>query len=133
MNAPVDIAKINFSTKKRVPMIPQVEFAECGLACLAMVSAYYQYDIDLALLRQRFSNRLRGMDLSNLIDIANAIGLNGRALKCPLERLDELKLPAILHWDMNHFVVVTKVKKGKIYINDPADGKKVLLLRVRLR
>ena len=105
-----------------MPLILQAEAAECGLACLGMISAYHGYDSDLVSLRRRFSVSLRGATLSTIVDIASRLGLGSRALRCEMEDLQKLRLPAILHWNMNHFVVLTKVSSRAIEIRDPASG-----------
>ncbi|QNT78999.1 peptidase domain-containing ABC transporter [Entomobacter blattae] len=121
---------LNFSLnfRKQVPVILQIEAAECGLACLAMVLNYHGHLIDLASLRRRESISLKGVTLKNIIDAANRVGLSTRALRLDMEDLPKLRLPCILHWSLNHFVVLTKVTSKKVIINDPAHGKRVLSL-----
>ncbi|WP_237057302.1 peptidase domain-containing ABC transporter [Microbulbifer sediminum] len=119
---------LEFSGFRRVPLVLQAEIAECGLACLAMVSSFHGRKMDLTALRQRFTANLKGMNLQQLIQLADSIGLAGRPLKCPLEEIGKLQLPCVLHWDLNHFVVLTGVKKKKVSINDPAAGKRVMSL-----
>jgi len=114
---------LEFSSRKRVPLILQAEVAECGLATMAMVASFHGYELDLPALRKRFSANLKGMNLQQLIELGDSLGLMGRALKCPIESVKDLSLPCILHWDMNHFVVLTKVDRKYISINDPAKGK----------
>ena len=113
---------LKISGTRRVPLILQAEAAECGLACLGMISAYHGYDSDLVSLRRRFSVSLRGATLSTIVDIASRLGLGSRALRCEMEDLQKLRIPAILHWNMNHFVVLTKVSSRAIEIRDPASG-----------
>jgi ATP-binding cassette, subfamily B, bacterial CvaB/MchF/RaxB len=60
--------------------------------------------------------------------IAETMGMSARGVQVPLESLGKLRLPAILHWDMNHFVVLVKVSGRKITVHDPARGKRILLL-----
>lgn len=108
-NNPVDL--LEFSGKKRVPLILQAEMAECGLACMAMIATFNGHKLDMAALRKRFTANLKGMNLQQLISLGDSIGLSSRALKCPLEEVGKLALPCILHWDMNHFVVLTGVTK----------------------
>ncbi|WP_443750084.1 peptidase domain-containing ABC transporter [Asticcacaulis solisilvae] len=115
-----DILKLKPSPK--LPLIRQTEAAECALACVAMVAGYYGYETDLATLRQRFALSLKGATLKNLIGMANAIHLGSRPVKCDLEDLKKLRLPAVLHWGMNHFVVLSKLRGGKLYIFDPSGG-----------
>lgn len=106
--------------------ILQSEAAECGLACLAMVADHHGYKTDLNQLRQKFPQSLKGLNLQQLINIADKLRLSSRALKLELSHLSKLKLPTILHWDMNHFVVLTAVHKKKIELLDPAIGNRSL-------
>lgn len=103
-------------------MIRQTEAAECGLAYLAMVVSHHGYESDLASLRRRLAISLKGSTLKGLVQIASSMGLGSRAVRCELSALGELKLPAILHWDMNHFVVLSKVQGGRLFLQDPALG-----------
>ncbi|WP_226685351.1 peptidase domain-containing ABC transporter [Shewanella indica] len=123
-SSPIEL--LEFSGKKRVPLILQAEMAECGLACIAMVASFYGHKLDMAALRKRFSADLKGMNLQQMIVLSDSIGLASRALKCPIEEVGKLTLPCVLHWDMNHFVVLTGVTKSGVSINDPAFGKKTL-------
>ena len=108
--------------------ILQSEAAECGLSCLAMVADKYGYKSDLNTLRQKYSQTLKGVNLQHLMNIADELNLSSRALKLSLEQLNHLKLPCILHWDMNHFVVLKSVSRKSITIVDPAIGKRKLSL-----
>ncbi len=100
--------------------IQQSEAAECGLACLAMVANWWGHDIDLVHLRRRFPATSRGMNLKALMQTADGLELMPRALKLDVDALDALQLPAILHWDLNHYVVVERVSGSRAYIVDPA-------------
>lgn len=108
--------------------IVQSEAAECGLACLAMVASHHGNRIGLRELRRQHSLSLKGATLSQLMDIAAKMGFMCRPLRLDLEHLAELKLPCILHWDLNHFVVLTRVHKRHVTVLDPALGKRVLAL-----
>ena len=119
---------LEFSSAKRVPLILQAEVAECGLASMAMVASYYGHQLDMPAMRKRFSANLKGMNLQQLIELGDSLGLASRALQCPVEDVPKLALPCVLHWDMNHFVVLTKITKKKVYVNDPAMGKKTLTI-----
>lgn len=105
--------------RTRVRLIRQNEHSECGLASLAMVARFYGMNTDLAALRRRLQPCSRGATLKSLIDMADRIGLTPRPVKAPLDQLGKLHLPAILHWNMNHFVVVEAVSGGKATIHDP--------------
>lgn len=117
---------LNLTGARRTPYIAQSEAAECGLACIAMVAAFHGYETDLGTLRQRFSFSLKGATLKQLMEVAEAIGFNSRPLRGEIEDLAEVQLPAVLHWDLNHFVVLTKVSKGfggeRYHIHDPGRG-----------
>jgi ATP-binding cassette, subfamily B, bacterial CvaB/MchF/RaxB len=109
-------------SKQQLPMIFQTEAAECGLACLAMIAGYHGAQIDLPRLRRRFSVSLRGTTLTHVMRFANALELTGRPLRLELEDLGYLKTPCILHWKMDHFVVLKKVTRKYIFLHDPAMG-----------
>lgn len=121
-------AKLLKFSGNRVPVILQTEVAECGLACLAMVAGHYGHETDLTTLRRQHSISGHGMTLKQLIDIAHNINLNTRALKLELEDIAELVMPCVLHWDMNHFVVLKSVGRKHILINDPAIGERKITL-----
>lgn len=121
---------LKFSLSKNVPLILQAEVAECGLASIAMVASYHGHKLDMPAIRKRYSANLKGMNLQQLIELGDSLGLASRALQCPIDEVHKLTIPCILHWDLNHFVVLTKVsgkgKSAKFYINDPAVGKRTL-------
>lgn len=111
---------------RRVPIIVQSEAPECGVACMAMIASYHGLLTDLSAMRLRLAPSMKGVTLQHIAAIARTMGLSSRGIKAPLESLEQLKLPAILHWDMNHFVVLTRVQGDKLTIHDPASGKRVL-------
>ena len=108
--------------KSRVPMLLQTEEAECGLACLAMVATHHGLKTDLPTLRKRFSLSLKGATMVDLTRIAGQLQLTPRALRAELEHLPQLQLPCVLHWDLNHFVVLVALRGGKAVLHDPARG-----------
>lgn len=112
----------------RLPVVLQVEAAECGLACLVMVAGYHNLRTDLGTLRSRFSVSMRGATLKSLMDVAKELKLTPRPLKLDMEHLKDLQLPCVLHWDMNHFVVLKSVARGKATIHDPAIGERTMPL-----
>ncbi len=113
---------LRFWSGHRLPVVLQTEAAECGLACLAMVAGYWGHRIDLPSMRRRFSISLKGTDLKGLIVMAQALLLDVRPLKLDLDHLRQLRLPCILHWDMNHFVVLHHVGRDRVGIHDPCVG-----------
>jgi ATP-binding cassette subfamily B protein RaxB len=111
-------------------MIQQSEAAECGLACLAMIAGSHGLDTDMVTLRRRFSLSLKGATLKALMQIAETVGFSTRPLRSEIAALAQVQLPAVLHWDLNHFVVLTKVARGlkgrRYHIHDPARGARSL-------
>ncbi|MGW8391154.1 peptidase domain-containing ABC transporter [Pseudoduganella sp. HUAS MS19] len=122
------IGELHFGAFGRLPMVHQSELADCGLACLAMVSSYHGAHVDLIELRQRFSVSMKGMPLAGLIRAANAMGMAARPLRLELEALPQLKLPCVLHWNFNHYVVLRKIKGNRLYLHDPAIGARSVTL-----
>ena len=113
---------------RRVPVILQSEAPECGIACLAMVASHYGHLTDLTAMRMRLSPSLKGVTLKHISQVAEAMGLAARGVQVQLESLAKLQLPAVLHWDMNHFVVLVGVKGKNIFVHDPGRGKRKLTL-----
>lgn len=113
--------------------ILQSEAAECGLACLAMIASHHGHHVDLSELRRRFSISIKGATLPNLIRYAAALNMSARSLRLDLDSLGELQLPCVVHWNMNHFVVLRKVRRtlrGKTMLSiiDPAGGERNMTL-----
>ena len=123
------LSDLNFARKKRLPVILQTEMTECGLACIAMVAKYHGHRVDLNGLRSRFPISQKGATLDTLINISGELDLGTRALRLDMDDMKKLQLPAILHWDLNHFVVLKKVRGQKITIHDPARGERVMHMR----
>ncbi|CNL28163.1 peptidase domain-containing ABC transporter [Yersinia aleksiciae] len=120
------IGKLNLAWRKKVPQILQTESSECGVASLAMVFHYFGLNIDLFYLRQQFGTSARGATLNTLMDIASSLNFKSRALSLDIDELSALKTPCILHWDLNHFVVLVAVRRNGIVIHDPALGRRVI-------
>lgn len=89
--------------------IIQSAAAECGLACMAMVADANGKSISLVEMRRRFPFSLKGARLNEQIRISQGLGFSTRALRLDLDAIGRLRLPCILHWDLNHFVVLKKV------------------------
>ncbi|TWA55992.1 colicin V processing peptidase [Azospirillum baldaniorum] len=107
---------------RRLPLVLQTEAAECGLACLAMLAGYFSSRIGLGEMRRRFGMSLKGATLKEIVRIADQLGMAARPLRLELDELGELKTPCILHWDLNHFVVLKSVDRRGIVIHDPGAG-----------
>ena len=113
--------------RRSTPCIQQAEAAECGLACLAMVASHHGHEVDLGTLRRQHPVSLKGMTLHGIIELAECLGLAGRALRLEPVQLPALRLPAVLHWDMTHFVVLVRcLSGGQVVVHDPALGQRRL-------
>ncbi|MBC7490125.1 MAG: hypothetical protein H7240_09415 [Glaciimonas sp.] len=108
--------------------ILQSESSECALASLVMVSAAHGLNLDLSDLRRRFPVSLKGATLTQLISQAGQLNFSSRAIRLDLHELGQLQLPCILHWDMNHFVVLKKLGRKAVTVLDPAVGERRLSL-----
>ncbi len=113
---------------RRTPVILQSEGSECGLANIAMICAHWGREFDLPALRRRFPTSLQGSTLSDLSRIARALDFTPRVLKSDLSGLKEVRLPAIIHWEFNHFVVLASISGDRFTIHDPAIGRRRLKL-----
>ncbi|MDO9709262.1 peptidase domain-containing ABC transporter [Paracraurococcus lichenis] len=120
---------LDFGARRRLPNLLQTEAAECGLACLAMIASYHGHRIDLNTLRRRHPVSLNGVTLRGLIQVAGQLHLACRPLRFELDSLGELNLPAIVHWDMNHFVVLKAAGAKGITVHDPASGVKTYTMQ----
>ena len=112
--------------KRTLPVVRGVETAECGLACMTMVARYHGHNVDLNGMRQRFSLSISGATLRSLMDLAGQMGFATRALRVDIGSLGRVSAPAILHWDMNHFVVLKAVRRDGVVVHDPALGRRVV-------
>ena len=113
---------LRFGSTKRLPMFLQTEAAECGLASVGMVACFHGHRLDLAALRRRFTVSLKGSTLAFLMQVAGRLHLAPRPLRLELEELPQLRAPCILHWDLNHFVVLKSADARSAVIHDPAFG-----------
>ncbi|MFK3780131.1 peptidase domain-containing ABC transporter [Agrobacterium sp. NPDC089420] len=113
-------------SRTRIEPLLQSEAAECGLACLAMVAGHHGHHVTLPELRRRHTVSSKGTTLKTLIAIADDLGFAGRALKLDMEDIGKLRMPCILHWDMSHYVVLSRAMPGRIEIHDPASGQRRL-------
>ena len=119
---------LQFNKRGKLPVTLQTEVAECGLTCLSMIAGFHGYDTDLHSLRRRFPVSLKGATLAHIIQVGEQLELSARALRVELGALESLQTPAILHWDLNHFVVLKEVSGSKVVIHDPGRGRQVLSL-----
>lgn len=100
----------------------QTEASECGLSCLAMVSSMLGTRVELATLRAMYPTSAHGMTMKTIMDGASVIGLAVRPVRCDVADLKTLKGPLILHWGLDHFVVLQRMSSTGAKIFDPAVG-----------
>lgn len=106
----------------KVPVVMQMEALECGAASLAMILAYHGKWLPLEKVRADCGVSRDGSNLKDMADAAAAYGLKVDPYRCGMEDVKSLPVPAIIHWNFNHFVVLNGFKKNKAVINDPARG-----------
>lgn len=104
--------------------VRQAEADECGLAALTMVARGLGHDIDLAWARHRFPASRRRPDLASILAMARSLDLEARPVKAEIRDLSRLRLPAILHWELRHFVVLSRAGRRHVDICDPAAGRR---------
>ena len=110
----------------RTPLVMQSETSECGLACISMIAQHHGRLVDLPTLRSAVGSAGSGLGLRDLMQIAASVGLHARPLRLEPEELGELRCPAILHWDLDHYVVVERVRRRSVTLLDPARGRRTL-------
>jgi ABC-type bacteriocin/lantibiotic exporter with double-glycine peptidase domain len=126
-NLATALRKLGGKRRGRVPYIQQMEAADCGAACLAMVLAYHGRTVTLDETRQAAGTN-RGTDALGIVRGAEVMGLRGRGVQLEMSDLHYLPPATILHWDFNHFVVLDRVGRHGVDIVDPAYGRRTIPL-----
>lgn len=112
--------------RKKVPSILQMEAVECGAASLAMIMGYYKKYLPLEELRVDCGVTRDGVKASNILKAARRHGFIAKGFRKEPEDLKTMALPAIIHWNFNHFVVLEGFDEENVYLNDPGSGPKVI-------
>lgn len=109
--------------RARVPVVMQMEALECGAACLAMILAYYQKWLPLEQVRADCGISRDGSKATNIMKAARQYRLETKGMRYEPDELRRAgRFPCIIHWEMNHFVVLCGFKGDQVFINDPAKG-----------
>ena len=108
--------------KHKFPFYKQTESKDCGPTCIKIIAKHYGKIIVIQNLRVLAETTRTGSTLLGLSDAAESIGLRAIGVNISLEKLNDVPLPCIIHWNKNHFVVLYKISKEKLYVSDPAHG-----------
>ena len=101
----------------------QKDSMQCGIACLSMICHHYKKNYSIETLSKYCIATNQGVSLLGISKAANEVGLQTVCAKLSVNQLSQVKLPCIIHWNQNHFVVIYKVENGKKYsIADPGKG-----------
>ncbi|MDD3853381.1 MAG: cysteine peptidase family C39 domain-containing protein, partial [Syntrophomonadaceae bacterium] len=112
--------------RKKVPTVLQMEAVECGAASLAMIMGFYKKYLPLEVLRVDCGVTRDGVKASNMLKAARRHGFVAKGFRKEPEELKDILLPAIIHWNFNHFVVLEGFDKDKVFINDPGSGPRTI-------
>jgi ATP-binding cassette subfamily B protein len=107
---------------RRFPHLQQIDEMDCGAASLGMVCRHYGRSVSLARIRQLVHTSLDGTSLRGLCTAAGELGLAARAVKASSDELEQMPLPAIIHWQSNHWIVLYDVGPKQVRVADPATG-----------
>ncbi len=116
--------------RKRVPVLHQMSMVECGATCLAMILTYYGRKTSVSEVRERCGVGRDGLSAFGIVKAARSYGLRTRAISLQKEKeFRFVPLPAIVHWNFNHFLVVERWSPKYVYVVDPALGRQRIPLK----
>src|SRR5581483_6774972 len=112
--------------RRRVPPLLQMTEVECGLTCLAMMLSYHGRKTSVSELRARFGGGRDGFSALGIVKAARTFGMRVRAISLQHSEFNHVTLPAIVHWQFNHFLVLERWSPKGVVVVDPAGGRKKL-------
>ncbi len=115
-----------FRRRRQVPVLQQISMVECGAACLAMVLSYYGHQTTVSEIRERCGVGRDGLSALSIVKSARKYGMRVRAVSLEENDFRFVTLPAIVHWEFNHFIVVERWSPKFVEVVDPASGRKRL-------
>jgi ATP-binding cassette subfamily B protein len=113
---------------RRFPWVRQIDEADCGAACVAMLCRAFGHRVSLSFIRRAVGTGQQGTSLRGIKRGGEVVGLDVKAIKTSVDRIETLRLPAIIHWDGNHWVVLYRVEEDRVRIADPGRAKRTVAM-----
>lgn len=110
----------------QTPLMPQLHTYDCGLAALLSILRYFGYQLERADLERQINPTRNGVALVSLADVATDFGVSAQVCRCTVKEVLDSQTPILLHWKQTHYVVYEGHRAGKVRINDPARGRRII-------
>src|ERR1017187_6455732 len=104
------------------PFFRQSDEKTCGATCLRMIARYYGKSLEFSSVLEQSQTTREGVSLLGLLEASEKNGMHARGIQLDFEQLGDSPLPCIAYWKQNHFVVIYKIRKNRIYVADPGYG-----------